>query len=130
MGKQTTSHAIDDAALHAQMNDGTIVIVDGLTSPRVVVRGVELKPELNEQGGRVRIFGATRYRVEIRHKGKRRKITLNRIVWLWYFGAIPAGADIHHGPAGKYVDGLCNLDCMSEEDHLAFHYGANVDDSF
>lgn len=136
MGKQPTKHAIDDAALcrlmlpsigpNGETLPAIIEIVDGLTEPRLFVRGVEIKPELNEQGGRVRIFGATRYRWQIRHKGKRRKITRNRLVWLWYFGHIAEGCDIHHGELGKYFDGLANLDVLSEQDHLAFHYGANA----
>jgi len=132
MPKFTTTHAIDDSMLNQLMIDGTIEIVDGLTSPRVVVRGREIKQELNVQSGRGRFMfdGGDRYRVEIRYRGKRRKITTNRLVWLWFFGIIPENCDVHHGDAGRHVDGLYNLDCWDTDTHLSFHYGANVDDTF
>lgn len=132
MPKFSTDHAIPDSTLAQLMDAGTIEIVDGLTSPRVIVRGREIKPELNVQSGRGRFMydGGERYRVQIRHNGKRRKITLNRIVWLWYFGIIPDNCDVHHGDAGRLVDGLANLDCWDTATHLDFHYGANANDAF
>jgi hypothetical protein len=114
---------ITDAMINQFMTDGLMEVVDGLTSPRLFFRGREIKAELHEQGGRFRIFGSDRYRYEIRWRGKRRKIMRSKLVWIWYFGGIPDSCAVHHHDAGRYEDGLYNIEAWDDEKHSEFHYG-------
>lgn len=125
MPKQAIKHAITDAQIAGFMCDGSMEIADALTEPRLIFRGREITAELNKQGGRRYAEGSDRYRFTIWYGGKRRRIMRSRIVWLWYFNAIPDNHDVHHGDAGRYVDGLANIECWSEDDHANFHYGSN-----
>lgn len=128
--RKSKTPMITNAQIHQLMLDGTIELVDGITMPRLIMRGRELTPYYNEQGGRTRLAGSRRWRYTLRFKGARRSILRSTIVWIWYFGDVPDGYNVHHGSAGKDIDGLFNLDCLSATDHADFHYGNNCDECF
>ncbi len=48
--------------------------------PDLYVNGRFVKPVLNEQGGKKRIFGGKRYRWKIQHEGRCRRIMCSKLV--------------------------------------------------
>lgn len=127
MPKKPKTPTITNEQINQLMQDGVIEVVDAFTTPRVIMRGVELTPQYNMQGGRNRLSGSQRWRYTLRFNGARRSILRSTIVWLWHFAIIPPDCEVHHGEAGKDCDALWNLDCMNSADHDDFHYGANCE---
>lgn len=64
----------------------------------------------------------TRYRFEIRSKGKKRSILRSRLVYLAGTGKpIPDGFEIHHIDGNRYNDSFSNLVAVSRVDHSKLH---------
>ena len=122
---------ITDAVIVELMLAGKIEIRNEFTSPEVYTNGRLRTLEFNEQGGRGRISGGSRWRINIKHNGHQRRIMLSRLLWLWYFLAIPPGHEIHHCNEIGTDDRIGNLACWTEAQHKLFHYGEETnEDSF
>ncbi len=91
--------------------------------PDLYVNGRFVKPILNEQGGKKRIFGGKRYRWKIQHEGRCRRIMCSKLVWMYVHQCIiPDDCRIHHESKGHLNDSIGNLDMMTYEDHQRHHY--------
>lgn len=123
MPRKPKTPTITNEQIHQLMLDGLIEVVDGITEPRLVCRGRELKPYYNEQGGRSRLAGSCRWRYTLRFNGARRSILRSTIVWIWYFGPVSPDHNVHHGDAGKDVDAVWNLCALTVDEHARLHYG-------
>lgn len=121
---------ITDSVIVGLMLDGTIEIRNEFTLPEVYTNGKLRKLEFNEQGGRRRISGSSRWRLNIKHNGAQRRIMLSRLLWLWYFLAIPAEHEIHHLNEIGTDDRIGNLACWHIDQHRTHHYGEIGDDEF
>ncbi len=115
---------LTDADLLQLIAAGIIEIDNAFTDPVLIFNGKPRKPELNEQGGRRRIYGSSRWRYGIRWQGRRRNIMRSRLVWLYYFGAIEPDCQIHHARENSRLDdSLFNLEKLTDVEHHERHYG-------
>lgn len=121
---------ITDSVIVELMLEGRIVIENEFTQPIVYKDGKRLTLELNEQGGSRRIHGGKRYRVKIHYRGEQRRIMLSRLLWLWFFLAIPPEHEIHHRNEIGTEDRIGNLECWHTDKHKQHHYGGSDDGDF
>jgi hypothetical protein len=121
---------ITDSVIVDLMLRGAIEIRNEFTTPEVYTNGKLRKLEFNEQGGRNRIHGGCRWRINIKFGGHQRRIMLSRLLWLWYFLTIPPEHEIHHLNESGTEDRIGNLACWTSEEHHAYHYGRSNDGEF
>jgi hypothetical protein len=121
---------ITDRVIVDLMLRGVIEIRNEFTLPEVYTNGKLRKLEFNEQGGRRRISGGSRWRINIKHGGHQRRILLSRLLWLWYFLDIPPVHEIHHCNENGTDDRIGNLACWHVDQHKLHHYGESNDADF
>lgn len=123
--KELAKPTIDDVELMALIGLGVIILTDLESAhPRLTVAGRIVKPHLNEQGGRNRIYGGKRWRWKIQYKGACRRIVCSKLVWMFVEKRIiPEDHIIHHGRLGSQFDGYPNLKLVSYAEHQQIHYG-------
>lgn len=96
--------------------DGTIAV--DLQAATVTCRGRLLKATIIGTEG----DNGTRYRFEIRHKGRKRTIGRHKIVYIAAtLKPIPEGYELHHIDEDRYNDAFHNLVLLTTEDHQKIH---------
>lgn len=107
---------IADAELLEWLMDGTLSV--NIQNAQVTFRGRILKPTFVGRDDR----NGTRYRIEIRHSGRKRSIVRARLVYMaGNLQTIPNGYEIHHQDEDRYNDAFANLVLLTEEDHKKIH---------
>ena len=105
---------------------GEIIIEDIFErDPTIIHRGRVRKPYICEGKCNPRWFYKLHDLYGVDGTRYRRSIGRAKLVWMyWHRKLVPEGSIIHHKDEDRFNDAINNLECKTDEDHKAYHYGS------